>query len=215
MYLLYRAIFRLRPAGKIMIIGCGRSGTTHICKVFSNLNLEIGHEKMGIHGISSWCMVPDSDIRCWGPSYYDLNDHRFTILHQVREPLGVIGSMLTAAEKSWQYIAEFIQIEENDSLLRRSMKYWYYWNLMAEKKAEYTYRIESLEDEIENLVRKTAYKFLLYKYNLTDVTRSIPKQTNSREHLKVTYRDLVMEDKELAQKILELAKKYGYHQMES
>ena len=70
------------------------------------------------------------------------------------------------------------------------MKYWYYWNQMAEKRALESYKVEDLSSEVS-------------------------KDTNSRKDLeiyrKISWNDMQNEDKNLATKIRTLAIKYGYN----
>lgn len=69
------------------------------------------------------------------------------------------------------------------------MKYWYHWNLMAEKRALATYKVE-------------------------DIQSKQSKKTNTRKtwssYRKVSWADLEAEDPELTSKIKSLAKRYGY-----
>jgi len=209
-YLISYSLAKLNPPGKIVIIGCGRSGTNYISEVFKSLNLVIGHEYFGKDGISSWRVVPDTDIRFGGPSFHNLKKYKKTVLHQVRHPLKTIGSLLTFSEKSWLFTARFIRFEDSDSLLLKSMKCWYYWNLMAEKKAVFTYRVEAIESVAKDILRKTGYIYLFYKYNVPAKVKSISKSVNQRNHKEITIEMLKEENAELAFKIVELAEKYGY-----
>ena len=76
---------------KIIIIGCGRSGTGYIHKFFQRAGLDFGHEVEMQNGQSNHYKTFD-DL-----SEYDV------ILHQIREPLKVISSLQTFREDTWNY----------------------------------------------------------------------------------------------------------------
>jgi hypothetical protein len=69
------------------------------------------------------------------------------------------------------------------------MNYWYHWNLMAEKRALATYRVE-------------------------DVFSEVSHSTNTRKewetYNRIEWADLKREDRKLCKAIRKLAKKYGY-----
>lgn len=163
----------------LVIIGCGRSGTA-----FIGTHLDLGHEKLGRNGISAWQAAVDIN------PIYTLKSNDF-ILHQVRNPISTISSCHAFVMKeSWSLIeANIHSINSSDSLLLKCMKYWYHWNLMAEKRALATYRVEDIKSEQ-------------------------PKNINTRKtwssYRKVSWADLQAEDPELTRKIKLLASRFGY-----
>ena len=160
-----------RRTEMIIIIGCARSGTGFISEKAKEIGLDIGHEKVGEHGIADWSQTTDG-------LFIDKQDGVFC--HQVRNPLDTIASCTTLAGESWQFISKYIPI--GDSLIHSCMIYWYYWNLLAEEKASHTYQLETFE----------------------------PSNVNSRDHITLTWEDLKEIDSELTDKIIDLAKSYGY-----
>lgn len=166
---------------RIVIIGCGRSGTKFISK-----HLDLGHEtSVTNRGIACWQAVVDDN------SYYTIapTDH---VLHQVRNPIDTISSCHAILMKeSWDLIINNIDaMNEEDPLLLKCMKYWYYWNRMAEKRALETHRVE-------------------------DIFSEVPRDTNTRKDLdlyrKVSWTDMEAEDSDLTSKIKSLAINYGYN----
>jgi hypothetical protein len=163
----------------LVIIGCGRSGTKFISK-----HLGLGHEKLEDSGLACWQSVVD------GNGFYDIQPGDF-ILHQVRHPLDVISSCHTILmQSSWELIHRHIDsVDEEDSLLSKCMNYWYHWNLMAEKRALATYRVE-------------------------DVFSEVSHSTNTRKeweaYNRIEWIDLKREDRKLCKAIRKLAKRYGY-----
>ena len=86
------------------------------------------------------------------------------------------------------------------------MKYYYYWNKLAEKKAQYTYRIENIENELQKILDIGKFNIKVDK----NLIKKVSKDVNKREHTKLTWKDLEKEDKDLTNKIRLLAKHYGY-----
>lgn len=132
---------------RLLITGCGRSGTKYVTHLLRRLGLDVPHERMGEDGIASWGMAVAADAVTWGvpASGYDF-DHVF---HQVREPRQVIASVTTFKPRSWAFICAHTPIPLDDPILLRAAKYWYYWNLEAEKIARWRYRIDNFQDVFE------------------------------------------------------------------
>jgi hypothetical protein len=199
----------LRKNKKLIIIGCGRSGTKFTSHLFKEIGLRIGHEKLEKHGISSWCLVPDTHKMLWGPSFKLLGYLKMPIIHQVRHPLDVISSVRTvfSNDRSWEFIREFIPINRDESLTLRCMKYWYFWNLKAENKSIFTYRVENIESELKKILEIGKFDG---NYNISEVSRKISKKVNSRQHNNLSWKELKIVDERLTSKIIDLAKRYGY-----
>lgn len=192
----------------IVIIGCARSGTKYICSLFRELGYDVGHEKLGADGIASWGLVPDTGRIPYGPSFSEINCGDMTILHQVREPLSSIASMSRLAGHHWSFTKKYVLVRKEDSLLLKAMKYWYYWNDMAEKKAAYTYRIENIDNELEVICGLAGLKLT---GNAGEALGKVARTINAREHDTVAPGDLCTEDEDLAEKIFRKAAYYGYN----
>ena len=106
--------------------------------------LDVRHEQIGRDGVASWCMAVDSERTPWGPARRECEFVQ--IYHQVRSPLKAIPSMTALKEQSWRYICEWIPCDIDEPPLLRSAKYWYYWNVHAEKIAHWRYRIEDFRN---------------------------------------------------------------------
>ena len=200
----YKLINR-RTVSKIMIIGCGRSGTTYTSKLFNSLGYKVGHERLERNGISSWLLVSNQQKVFIGPSFEELKSLNLPVVHQVRHPLKAISSFQATGHQSWQFLAYEIPINyEEDSKVLKGMKYWYYWNLMAEEKSSFTYQVENLDDVFPELLKAGQFTAVVDKRN------EVAKTTNTRSHIGLSWRDLRREDPVLTDKIIVLAKKYGY-----
>ena len=138
---------------KLLVTGCGRSGTKYMSVLLRRLGVDVRNESMGRDGVASWCMAVDSRDSAWGLASAGFSfDHVF---HQVRHPLAVISSAHSFRDVSWQFICAHAPISIVEPLTLRCAKYWYYWNLAAERVADWRYRIEELpiifEDYCERL----------------------------------------------------------------
>jgi len=129
---------------RVLIVGCGRSGTKYAATLITNLGLDVPHEVMGKDGIATWCMAVDCEDSPWGGGRRGIAFK--TILHQVRHPLKVIPSFTTANKQSWKFIERYVPISADEPVLLRATKYWYYWNLESERAAQWTYRVEDLNN---------------------------------------------------------------------
>jgi len=197
----------------LLVTGCGRSGTGYTSQLLQESGLVIGHERLEKDGCVSWPMALDGEYEVWGPSAKGL--HFKHVFHQVRHPLDVISSWHTNTGeatpgllKTWKYVYDHIpQIKPEEPLLVRCAKYWYYWNLEAEKKAEWRYRIEDI-----NLVVDEMEQRLGVSLNRTAFS-NLRKDVNTRLPIKkwVTWLDLKQAlTEEDFSRIQAMALKYGY-----
>jgi len=184
---------------RVLITGCGRSGTLYVVEALGQVGLRFGHEVFGADGVVDWHGLTDASL-------YDV------ILHQVREPLKTIGSCHTCAPYSWDFICQHEpRILPSDSLILKCMKYWLFWNEQAEKVARWTYRVEDFGNQIGRILAlfgRIVDPVLLTKIN------AINKQTHTRKgagnYKMVTLKDLRCADEKLAGQIINKAKTYGY-----
>jgi hypothetical protein len=143
----------LKSKGGLIIIGCGRSGTTYTSKKLKSLGIDIGHERLKRDGISSWHLVSDQIEVPIETNFEQVRKLNLPFVHQVREPLQAISSMQAIGWISYKFLSNEISIDfENDSKILKAMKYWYYWNLKAETKAVFTYQIEEFSQNLPELL---------------------------------------------------------------
>lgn len=172
----------------IVITGCPRAGTKYVSEL-----LQLGHEKIGERGISSWVLAAkNAKAAKHGPTLHEvLNKFEdVQIHHQVRHPISCIRSITSIGKQAWRFICENSKVDINAPVLLRAMQMWYYWNLMAEEIAETRYQVETLP-KIEGLGTNSS------KARLRRATDFTPK-------------DLRALDPKLYAQILELSNKYGY-----
>jgi hypothetical protein len=222
---------------RVLITGCGRSGTKYISILLGRCGLEVVHERrMGKDGISSWLFGTEASTAPWGPSPADYSfEHTF---HLVRNPLSAIPSITTFSPAAWEYIAGHIAVEASDSPMLRSAKYWLHWNEVVEKKTEIRLKIENMPRAIAILCDRVGAPFDLSSL------KEVPNDLNTRRygslfnifestcldiglvrnntflkkllsklrpmHDNLTWKDLRRLDLSLAERIYSKALEYGY-----
>lgn len=194
-----------RQPRELLIVGCARSGTAYIAQVLQKCGLDVGHERDKSFGIVSWSMTVDTRQRLWGPPAAGF---RFKhIFHQVRHPLKTIASFHLANELSWRYVFKHVpEIKIHDKIIVRCAKYWYYWNLKAEKRAEFTYRVEDIENAFPEMSRRLGIP--LDPQVLKRVSkRTHPRPYNLELSWDILYKTL---SDDLYDKVVTLAERYGY-----
>ncbi|MDE3056322.1 MAG: hypothetical protein KGI80_06540, partial [Verrucomicrobiota bacterium] len=193
---------------KLLVVGCARSGTLYISTLLKNCGMHIRHERMGRDGMSTCDFAVLPKIGRWNlrPEDYHF-DH---IFHQIRDPLQVISSTYVTEDiHSWHFIIQHIpQITIQDPHLVKCAKYWYYWNLAAESIAEWSYRLEDLEEKWGEFQQRLGISFP------RDALCHVPKNTNSwgtKTRHYFTWADLKEAlEPDLFTNICTLAKRYGY-----
>lgn len=212
---------------KLLIIGCGRSGTNSIADALSKLlgNDAIGHEHLGTLGMASWLHAIDTSItppsfpdkatptcplrQSELPKYY--NDD-VIIVHQVRDPIAVINSLKSFKPESWQYIHSIFPDISPAGTLEDSIKYYILWNQAAEKNAVFTYRVEDLRENgaiFEKFATAIGHPEIISQYSRF---KTLPQNINSRSNRwNVTFDDIQKKYPQLAEDLKALVTRYGYN----
>ena len=213
---------------RLLVTGCGRSGTAYAAVVWHAVGLDVRHEMpvpphgtMGKDGIASWYMAVDDPHPPYGPSargyVFDL------VIHQVRDPLHVIPSVAQFVLKnpgSRSYIernAPAMRLgfrdafrRRRDRLLLQAMRYWFQWNLLAAAKAHETVQVERLVPSLPRLCARLGVALP------SDTADGIATDINARSNYvdgapwSVDWNDLERLDGRLCQDVVELAASYGY-----
>lgn len=158
---------------RLLITGCGRSGTKYASFALQRLGLEVPHERLGRDGISSWTMAVAAESRPYGPPSSEVSFQH--IFHQVREPLATITSCMTFNNESWDFICRHIECRPVAPVLIKAATYWLLWNKKAEEIATWRYRIEDFHDGVAHeICRRMGVS------SNVDTIISIPRNFNTR-----------------------------------
>jgi len=215
---------------RLLITGCGRSGTLYAAKLWVSLGLDIRHERpippngvMGADGCASWFMAADDPKPPSGPSFLDYTFD--VVIHQVRHPLKVIASMAQFILQHGRHAPGYIErhvsdielsLEEQNhfdfkqQLILKASRYWYHWNLLAEAKADKIIKIEDLKETLPDLCDLVGIPYR------QGVPEGIAKDINARRfHIPdepwiVEWEEIKQLDLKIYGNIKDLAEKYGY-----
>lgn len=221
-----------------VVVATPRSGTGFISEVLKNLGLSCGHErfygpqraKPGMHvrnpfkkeywygkrntlGDSSWLAVPFLSELPKGS----------TIIHQVRDPLKSLNSMIHTQCLDWdqdidpdqKMYAEFIFNHMKDHKwpkdpLGRAQLFWVKWHKMILKETKRSnYLFSRVEDIDRQFVRSVIASIGKKDVTDTDIDRAITSvdvKFNRKRGKPMNY----VESCELSSEFIELAKHFGY-----
>ena len=71
------------------------------------------------------------------------------VFHQVRHPLGVIASIRSFEQETWAFICRHIECSLDEPVALRGARYWLQWNELAERAAQWRYRIEDIDSVLD------------------------------------------------------------------
>ncbi len=131
-----------------VIVGTGRSGSGYIAQVLGRCGVVAGHEdfwnphnrrRPGLQVDSSWMAVPD------------LAEYEGVVIHQVRDPLLVLSSLLNGDLRSfgsraqWDFILRHIPEVADLGETEGFMRFIVGWCERADSRAVLRYRVEDLD----------------------------------------------------------------------
>ena len=150
---------------RILLTGCGRSGTSYTATLLSALDVRCGHELVFrlpeiVRGEVSWPDDLPAESSWLAAPFLDLLPAGTRIWHQVREPLAVLRSLRRVGlfEKPGPFrtfVVEHLGAElESASPLEAGLIYWDRWNALVEERAAASglaysrHRLEDLEPAV-------------------------------------------------------------------
>jgi len=192
---------------RLLIVAASRSGTRYACRYLAaRFGLTIGHERIGPDGAAGWPFLL-SDWRGWDGEAGDWRAaHAWSpTVHQVRQPLATISSMMTHVPLMMGQIARDMGGLPEDPVAAR-MGYWLEWQRRAESETAIRYRVEDLTPG------GAAERLLADRLGLRPADRrdAPPTTENTRKHPRLTWEDLDRADADLASAVRRRARAYGY-----
>ncbi len=183
---------------KILITGCGLSGTHFTRTVLRACDVDVGHEIIREDGAVSWLHASWMHPTCWRQNLtcgnhawtggnickeVDGDVHEFdTVIRQIRNPRKIATSYaLDAHGASWRFARQVIEgvydIEfpwpPKDDIVAAGVCYTWFWLKLAGYASDWTYRVEDMPDVLETLVS-------VYGGNINKVSQALD-DANKRE----------------------------------
>ena len=189
-----------RPS--ILVTGCGRSGTGYAAALLQAHGLDVGHEVLGRHGMSSW-LAAGCDRR-QPIAHFAFPSEFAIVVHQVRHPLDVVRSWWPIRNNVWSWARELVSPPPGLSDLEERAYYWLRWNQLAERFASYTYRLEALDSEYPRWAKE-----LQLEPNPGLLT-VVPRDVNGRRAHKIPRVEWDDFRPELRTEVAAAAERYGY-----
>lgn len=142
----------------LLLIGHPRCGSGYMSKLLGYYGLEVGHERMGRRGISSWMFAVEDEQNPFALdplSRSRRNTHFGAVVHFVRDPRTAIPSILREnrhSEKSYAFRRRHIQdafgvdLDAAQSEVERALLSYVYWNKIVERQpVDLRVRVEEAE----------------------------------------------------------------------
>lgn len=213
-----------------IITGCGRSGTLYMRKYFSAFCMDVGHERYGLNGISSW-YLGFKDRRNSALAYY-YRSHRIIPIHIVRSPLKVISSMRRcealrnrkALEYFRRHYPQYNEYMQYGSAVYVA-KWWVEWNKIIREHwpASHIFQIEKITDfssvsrmcdlfgvEYHNGIRSYLLKIPTDIHRLKNIDKKSIGIHSPEVEGDITLRELYLSNDKVASQFEEAASNYGY-----
>lgn len=205
-----------KGAKKLLITGCGRSGTGFLAKVLRECGIPATHERLFNPKRSSWPEGHEGAESSWlAAPFLKKLPKDVTVFHQIRHPFDVIRSLVgfgffNGNQRNPYQVFAFRHapgIRSWKDSLDRSMSYWVFWNLQVERYADVRYQVESLtpKDLREHLLMAG---FDIPASTLQEAFSKVGTRYNSRARAKLQPHEILK--RPLAQNLRKLARKYGY-----
>jgi hypothetical protein len=187
----------------IYIGSCAKSGTHYTTEFLNRLGLRVGHESPGLDGMVSWYTH--------GTPRFFPNEINFDIdtaicLHQTREPLATISSLLLLDENSWKYIYNAFNSDLSGMpLLERCIYYYWHWHCELED-CTFQYQVEDMVQLID-ILDLFQINYDKTKLDWAFQTPILGASCNKEE---LTWGKLLQTSSPMTLDLMRMANKYGY-----
>jgi len=220
-------------ASRLLITGCGRSGTHSIARMLGRAGLRIGHEFFGdaSEGHVSWF----STGLMRSVAFHSRTRCHCAILKTHRAPLHAIDSIVQGFNglgscssdllvehdsASWRFAAQYVTLPpvtepscgmSRPKRLQLALHYWVKWNILADSVATDAIDVESAT--AESLISARDRRCGLQQPGRQpSALISLPNLLSEAASARVDWGELHSIDPEMACAAQELAKQYGYRQ---
>lgn len=190
----------------ILITGHQRSGTGYMAKLCQAMGLDVGHERVGADGVSSFMFAVNTDRVCFHSAEGNKGRKHYTfdrIIHVVRDPLKVIASTAftdpTQMDKALLWQSGFVTVHTNEGRIRQAIQTYIGWNEIIENQTDERIRVEDADIELPIVLGRTVSGEMP------------PKNTNARAHDDLNWSrvQLACSNDEFV-RLWDMTKRYGY-----
>lgn len=196
---------------KFIITGTGRCGTKFTATLLSEVGIPCGHEnyfnpkypkRYGLVGDASWLAVP------YLPTY------RGTVIHQVRDPLGVISSLAGTRFFSDEdthgpfhsFACQHFAVTGDD--LADAMRWYVEWNQRVEPHSSFRFRIEDISSELLRTLASEVGEPQPEPSAIEEALARVPSTLNSRKRRLLGWDNLP--ESPIKAELRRVATRYGY-----
>jgi len=155
---------RIEPLD-VLCVGHPRCGSTYMAHLLNAFGLDVGHERLGKHGITSWMFAVEDDpypfARDRGAERRR-DKHFASVIHHVRNPADAIPSIMVENRHSpisYQFRRRHIlkqlglDLDSYTNELERAAMAFLAWNRIIEHlKPQLVVRVENCEEEVRQLL---------------------------------------------------------------
>jgi hypothetical protein len=189
---------------KGFIVGTGRSGSGYISKVLRACNVNCGHEEWWPYHKTDHLDYDSS----W-PALCRIKDHfEGPIIHQVRDPLKVIASLVSCVPQGIFMDYRLRVIEWHEDVLERSMRIYLGFNGLAEQRAIWRWRLEDLGPVVIQFIASLVEKEVSFEEASMALGMTAPFNKHNINDFRLTWDDLP--DGKTKNELLIMAERYGY-----
>lgn len=170
---------------RILVTGCGRSGTRFMYKLLHKTGIKTEHEKEAEEATVSWhyfnpvkdTYKPFQNIENF--NWTRKNWSRYLKFLQIRNPRDSCSSIQTFTAASWEYIESvFPQVKLSNNIKEKSIVYWTLWNYNIIPEADYIYDL----DDAYKYYSKICSYFNLEPISDIFYEKLVKQKINSRNH---------------------------------
>ena len=186
----------------LLIVGHGHNATLYIARVFQSIGLQVGHGAVCADGSTSWAF--SHLLRTELPNIgLPVNTK---ILHQTRNPLFVINSILVT--NIWEVVANRAASRgakwvPHESLPEKAMRWWLIWSKFANQIAQYRYKVEDLDSVFHEILRFLGHD----QVPLPKISKTTNKHVCSHDYSWAKLREI---NCELCDEVISMTRLYGY-----
>ena len=161
-----------------MILGLGhpRTGTGFTSKLCQTWGLDVGHEKVGLHGVIDWRYITPR-----GPYPFvgalNARPEYDTLVYNVRNPKDALGSIIYTEDmntQSLRFRKKLFTIPFENRVEQSIASMIAYDDIMTEMKPDIVYRVEDQQEVLFDGLLSSGYDIEYKKWNIP---------VNTRDHL--------------------------------